>query len=511
MQMLVNNRYQIIRVLGSGGFGNTFLAEDIQMPSQRLCVIKQLKPIEENPQIYQLVQERFGREAAILEELGDASSQIPRLYAYFSEDERFYLVQEYIEGKTLAQKLKQQGVLSESNVKKILIDILLILEYVHIKGIVHRDIKPDNIIIRSNDSSPVLIDFGAVKETMRTIVSSSENYNRSIVIGTPGFMPDEQAAGRPMFASDIYSLGLTAIYLLTGKIPQELSADPATGKLKWRQYASNLTSSFTNIIDKAIHPSVNKRYSTAKDMLEVLQLGTSYSISATEISPVITLQNKPEKKSKTLTEVSVQTSQPNYSRTQLISVNKGLNDWQKTVIMGSVIGICVFGGLWFFGFNKPTSEFESEPVTQISSTNSGSAELGQLKQSSSLEQENKVQPQKDDFKYKQTNQPRSLGWIRIGAVDNTTGNASIGELLIKTSQPITVTPSVVPSIGDEVTIINEVNFRSDRPRKPNYKLANQTGVAVLGQKLIILQLDIFTDPTSSSPYTILWAKVGASK
>lgn len=217
---LLNNRYRVIQVLASGGFGETFLAEDTQMPSKRKCVIKQLKPLENNDQIYKLVQERFQREAALLEKLGDSKNQIPQLYAYFTYDDQFYLIQEYIKGETLAKKKKKEGILSENSVKEILINILPVLEYIHSKRIVHRDIKPDNIIIRSSDRQPVLIDFGAVKETMQTVIAVSENSTKSIVIGTPGFMPSEQSAGRPVYSSDLYSLGLTAIYLLTGKIPQ---------------------------------------------------------------------------------------------------------------------------------------------------------------------------------------------------------------------------------------------------------------------------------------------------
>ncbi|BAZ12944.1 serine/threonine protein kinase [Calothrix sp. NIES-4071] len=273
--MLLNNRYRVIQTLGSGGFGETFLAEDTQMPSNRRCVIKQLKPINNNPEIYQLVKERFQREAAILEELGDNSNQIPRLYAYFSENGQFYLVQEYIQGQTLNAKVQSKGVMSENAVRDILISLLPVLDYVHGRGIVHRDIKPDNIIIRQSDGKPVLIDFGAVKETIGTVVTPSGNSTRSIVIGTPGFMPSEQSVGRPMFASDIYSLGMTAIFLLTGKLPQEIPNDPATGVLLWRSLATSLTPGFAMVLDKAIQFVPQHRFNSARDMLFALQSGSA--------------------------------------------------------------------------------------------------------------------------------------------------------------------------------------------------------------------------------------------
>ncbi|HEY9701711.1 MAG TPA: protein kinase, partial [Allocoleopsis sp.] len=136
---MLNNRYRIIEKLGSGGFGDTFLAEDTQMPSLRHCVIKQLKPINNNPEVYELVKQRFQREAAILEKLGENHSQIPRLYAYFEENEQFYLVQELIEGKTLKQLIKEEGVLTDTQVQNLLLDLLPVLDYVHNEGIVHRD------------------------------------------------------------------------------------------------------------------------------------------------------------------------------------------------------------------------------------------------------------------------------------------------------------------------------------------------------------------------------------
>lgn len=268
---LLNDRYQVIRTLGAGGFGETYLAEDSYMPSKRRCVVKQLRPIQNNPQIYQLVKERFQREAAILEALGGASDQIPKLYAYFESGGQFYLVQEWIEGDTLTAKLQKHGLFSESAIQELLVNLLPILEYVHSQHIVHRDIKPDNIILRYRDGKPVLIDFGAVRESMGTVVNSQGNPTSSIVIGTPGYMPSEQAAGRPVYSSDLYSLGLTAIYLLTGRQPQQLETDPQTADILWRQYASRLNPMIAEIIEQAIAYHPRDRYPTAKAMLDSLQ------------------------------------------------------------------------------------------------------------------------------------------------------------------------------------------------------------------------------------------------
>ncbi len=271
----LRERYRVISLLGSGGFGRTFLAEDTGMPSARRCVIKQLKPIGNNSQIYQLVQERFQREAAVLEELGEESSSIPSLYDYFTNAGQFYLVQQWIDGETLTQKVKKQGNLSEADCWNILMNILEVLDYVHSKGIIHRDIKPDNIILCRKDSKPVLIDFGAVKETMGTMVTSQGVPTSSIVIGTPGYMASEQAVGKAVRSSDLYSLGLTVIYALTGKIPQELPLDDDTGDYIWHQYAQNVSSNLTAILDKAIQLYPRDRYSKAKDMLNELQSGKS--------------------------------------------------------------------------------------------------------------------------------------------------------------------------------------------------------------------------------------------
>ena len=350
---LLNNRYQVLRVLGSGGFGKTFLAEDTQMPSGKRCVIKQLIPVINNPQLYQLVQERFQKEASILEELGDRHSQIPRLYAYFSEGGEFYLIQEYIEGQTLSERLQQQGVFNEVTVKEILINILQILEYVHSKGIVHRDIKPDNIILRFSDSKPVLIDFGAVKVTMNTEMSPSGNSSQSIVIGTPGFMPMEQASGRPIYSSDLYSLGLTAIYLLTGKIPQDLPTEPTMGNILWRHFAPYLNVGFGDILDKAIAYHPRERFTSARDMLTALQTLSNPVAPAFVPTPTVIARPSPLSLENTIA-VSPGNDVQNSHQTNQNTARGG-------IILASIIASGLIGASIIIGFaiNKSPLPIES--------------------------------------------------------------------------------------------------------------------------------------------------------
>lgn len=268
MSVLLKNRYQILQVLSeAGGFGQTFLAEDADTPSRRKCVIKKLRPVAD-AEDFKFVQERFQREAAILERLGDSCDQIPKLYAYFVENQEFYLVQELIDGLTLKQKLQREGALDENTVRDLLRSLLNVLEYVHAQNIIHRDIKPDNIILRQRDNNPVLIDFGIVKEVLRVGVDGSPT--SSVMAGTPGYTASEQAAGRPIYASDLYSLGATAIYLLTGKNPQQMT-ELATGDIAWQQFAPQIGSNFSAILNKATESHARDRYKTVSEMREDLQ------------------------------------------------------------------------------------------------------------------------------------------------------------------------------------------------------------------------------------------------
>jgi serine/threonine protein kinase, bacterial len=352
---LVNNRYRVVRELGKGGFGATFLVEDTQLPSGKRFVLKELMPIENNEETYTLIKQRFEREAVILEELGNVSLQIPSLYAYFAENSRFYLVQEYVEGETLSQRVMEQGVMSDAAVKEWLSGILPVLACVHEKGIIHRDIKPENVILRSRDHKPVLIDFGAVRETMGTQINANGKSTQSIVIGTPGFMPSEQAAGRAVFGSDLYSLGLTAVYALTGKIPQELPTNPMTGDIQWRQYAPSVSAGLASVIDRAIALGIQGRFQTSAQMLDALlvteaPMGIPGTVVSMSPSGAYARPPMGESQATIVAAHPSQAGQPQYSQAisntypSQVSQPQSNGEWKKALITGGLIGVSILLG-----------------------------------------------------------------------------------------------------------------------------------------------------------------------
>ncbi len=272
---LLDRRYQVTQVLGAGGFGRTYLAQDTRRPGNPICVVKQLKPATSDPNFLEAARRLFNSEAETLEQLGN-HSHIPRLLAYFEEDQEFYLVQEFIEGHTLSQELQPGQRWEESRVIELLQEVLSILEFVHQHGVIHRDIKPDNIIRRKSDNKLVLVDFGAVKQIRTQLASVYGQANNTIAIGTPGYMASEQALGQPRPSSDIYALGIIGIQALTGLPPISFQEDLSTGEILW-QHLVQVSRGLETVLSKMVRYHFKDRYQSAAEALEALQqLNPSY-------------------------------------------------------------------------------------------------------------------------------------------------------------------------------------------------------------------------------------------
>ena len=213
-----------------------------------------------------MARDLFQREAKILGKIGN-HPQLPRLLDYFESGQEFFLVQEYINGSTIQQEVKRGGPFSEAGVKQFLIEILALVKYLHDNQVIHRDIKPANIIRRDQDKKLVLIDFGAVKDkvTSSIPVGSDHTALTAYAIGTPGYAPPEQMAMRPVYASDIYALGVTCIYLLSGKAPKDLDYDPKTGEMMWRNHVQ-ISEHFADVLQKMLEISVRHRYQSIEDI-----------------------------------------------------------------------------------------------------------------------------------------------------------------------------------------------------------------------------------------------------
>jgi serine/threonine protein kinase len=273
------SRYRTLRPIGQGGFGKTFLAVDETKPSIfSQCVIKQ--SFSQNTSAEKAAQ-LFHQEAAQLEILGK-HPQIPELLAHFERDGRQYLVQEFIDGKNLAQELDQKGSFTETQIRQILNDLLPVLHFVHKSKVIHRDIKPENIIRRRLSAAPlpalenslqppifqkdiVLVDFGASKKVTVTGLPQT-----GTIIGSAAYTAPEQLMGKAVFASDIYSLGVTCIHLLTHIPPFDLF-DSSEDAWAWRNYLKTAVSDELGLIlDKMLQSGTNRRYSAASAVLRQL-------------------------------------------------------------------------------------------------------------------------------------------------------------------------------------------------------------------------------------------------
>lgn len=261
--LLLRNRYRIIKPIGGGGFGRTYLAEDADKLDEP-CVVKQLAPRVQGSWALQKATELFYQEAKRLQQLGE-HPQIPTLYAYFKEGNYLYLVQQLIPGQNLLEELAQQGAFSEQNIRELLHNLLPILQSVHSQQVIHRDIKPENIIRRQSDRNLVLIDFGVAKHATATAVAKP-----GTTIGSFGYAAIEQMQGGEAYpASDLYSLGATCFHLLTGIHPWSLWQTEGYGWVQnWQQHLKYpISQQLEQVLDKLLHIDRQLRYQDADEVL----------------------------------------------------------------------------------------------------------------------------------------------------------------------------------------------------------------------------------------------------
>ena len=283
LNKLLGGRYQIVQTLGEGGLAKTYIAEDHHRPGHPKCAVKFLKLANDDPDFLPTARRLFNKEAEILEKLGH-HDQIPQSFAYFEEEREFYLVQEFIEGYTLNAELPKGYRWSESKVIEMLRDVLPILEFVHSFGVIHRDITPNNLIRRHQDGRLVLIDFGAVKQVRAPELTTKEMpTQKTICIGTKGYMPTEQLIGRPRLNSDIYALGMIGIQALTGVHPLYLQED-SDGEIIWRERVE-VSDELANILTNMVRYHFKDRYQSATEVLKALELASDrFAFARTSLS-----------------------------------------------------------------------------------------------------------------------------------------------------------------------------------------------------------------------------------
>ncbi|MEH2305397.1 serine/threonine protein kinase [Nostoc sp.] len=401
---LLDHRYQVIRVLAMGGFGQTYIAQDTRRPGNPICVVKHLKP-GTDPRVFDTAKRLFNSEAETLEKLGN-HDQIPRLLAYFDENQEFYLVQEYIEGHTLAEELTPGKRWSESQVIQLLQEVLEILEFVHSQGVIHRDIKPDNIIRRASDNKLFLVDFGAVKQLRTQMVTVGGQASATVVIGTPGYMPTEQGQGKPRPNSDIYSLGIIAIQALTGLLPTALQEEPETGEIIWQQSVT-VNYRLAAVLTKMVRYHFKDRYQNATEALQACK---------DAINPVPKL-SQPQESTK---------SRPQVSRLQTVAVapanpvKPARKDSGKSDPWPILIGILLAGSAAALVANVyPTVKNlalnltgkDTTLVNKCSAVVVGNSNI--RSEPSSINSDNILQTVADNTSFEVTGKRTKRGWIEV--------------------------------------------------------------------------------------------------
>ncbi len=257
--LLLLDRYHATQIIGQGGFGKTYLA--INKKSNSPCVIKQFSFPSSSSTALRL----FSDEAGQLQSLG-VHEQIPTFIDYVEQQDECFIVQEFVDGSNLEAELADSGAFTETQVEQLLLDILPVIEFIHKQGVIHRDIKPENLIHRKSDGKFVLVDFGAAKQATTTALAKT-----GTTIGSAGYTAPEQAFGKAVKQSDLYSLGVTSIHLLTNMHPFDL-VDSSDGNWVWRDYLKQpVNQRLGKIIDKLLERGTKMRYASAAEVLQDLK------------------------------------------------------------------------------------------------------------------------------------------------------------------------------------------------------------------------------------------------
>ena len=276
------DRYQIIQIINQGMFCQTYIARDITLTDFPTCVVKHFLPSDRITLPVKIRRRLFTREVEALTKLG-SYEYVPHLLNHFEYNQEFYLVQEFIKGHCLSAELQPGKPWAETQVIELLQEVLGILDFVHSQGLIHRDVKPSNIMRRDRDNRLLLIDFGAVKpicnqllEEQRNAFKLNKTASTTIAIGTPGYMPYEQHQGRPIPSSDIYALGIIGIQALTGVHPLELPEDQNSGELAW-EHLVDIDNDLAAVINQMVSYHSKNRYKSATEALAALMLLTDLS------------------------------------------------------------------------------------------------------------------------------------------------------------------------------------------------------------------------------------------
>jgi serine/threonine protein kinase len=321
-KLQIQERYRALKVIGQGGFGKTFLAQDESKPSQPRCVIKQFAFETINPNASQgtldVAIRLFEQEAKRLDDLGK-HPQIPELLSFTIHEGKQYLIQEFIDGETLEQELARVGAFNVAQVRHVLVEVLQILEFVHSKSVIHRDISPDNIIRRRSDKKLVLVDFGAAKHATATLLAKT-----GTSIGKASYGAPEQMLGKSVFQSDLFGLGVTCLHLLTNVEPFTLY-DVLENEYQWRQFLNGkvVSDKFGKLLDRLTAYRVKDRPNSVIDTLHDLAVGQKTSTSVNTSSGVYSFKAE-ELKAKH--RVSIPSATPNKQATKTSSSNNPVSN-----------------------------------------------------------------------------------------------------------------------------------------------------------------------------------------